>query len=41
MEIHKIVRHFVDNQLTDDGKVVSLTRRSPCNPTKIPGTRFC
>jgi hypothetical protein len=32
---------FLDARLTDDGKVVSLTRRSPFTPRKIPGTHFC
>jgi hypothetical protein len=33
--------HFLDNRLTDGGEVVSLTRRSPFIPRKIPGTHFC
>jgi hypothetical protein len=33
--------HFLDNRLTDGGKVVSLTRRPPITPRKIPGTDFC
>jgi hypothetical protein len=33
--------HFLDNRLTDGGEVVSLIRRSPFTPRKIPGTRFC
>jgi hypothetical protein len=30
-----------DNRLTDGGEVVSLTRRPPFVPRKIPGTHFC
>jgi hypothetical protein len=33
--------HFLDNRLTDGGKVVSLQRRPPFTPRKIPGTHFC
>jgi hypothetical protein len=33
--------HFLDNQLTDGGEVVSLTCRPPFTPRKIPGTHFC
>jgi hypothetical protein len=33
--------HFLDNRLTDGGEVVSLTRRRPFTPRKIPGTHFC
>jgi hypothetical protein len=33
--------HFLDNRLTDGDKVVSLTRRPPFTPRKIPGTHFC
>jgi hypothetical protein len=33
--------HFLDNQLTDSGKVVSLKRWPPSTPRKIPGTHFC
>jgi hypothetical protein len=33
--------HFLDNRLTDDGEVVSLTRRPPFTARKIPGTHFC
>jgi hypothetical protein len=32
--------HFLD-RLTDSGEVVSLTRRPPFTPRKIPGTHFC
>jgi hypothetical protein len=32
--------HFLDNRITDDGEVVSLTRRPPFNPRKIPGTHL-
>jgi hypothetical protein len=32
--------HFLDNRFTDGGEVVSLTRRPPFIPTKIPGTHF-
>jgi hypothetical protein len=32
--------HFPDSRLTDDGEVVSLTRRPPF-AQKIPGTCFC
>jgi hypothetical protein len=32
--------HFLDNQLTDGGEVVSLTRRPPFTPRKIPNTHF-
>ena len=35
------LQHFLDNRLTDDGDVVSLTRRPPFTPRKIPGTHFC
>jgi hypothetical protein len=31
------ITHFLDNRLTDGGEVVSLTRRQPCSPMKIPG----
>jgi hypothetical protein len=31
----------LDNWLTDGGDVVSLTRRPPFIPRKIPGTHFC
>jgi hypothetical protein len=33
--------HFLDNRRTDGGKVVSLTRRPPLTPRKIPGAHFC
>jgi hypothetical protein len=33
--------HFLDNRLTDGGEVVSLTRRPPFIPRKIPRTHFC
>jgi hypothetical protein len=33
--------HLLDNRLTDGGEVVSLTRRPPFTPQKIPGTHFC
>jgi hypothetical protein len=32
---------FLDNRLTDGGELVSLTRRTPFTPMKIPGTHFC
>jgi hypothetical protein len=32
--------HFLDNRLTDGGKVVSLTRRQGFTPKNIPGTHF-
>jgi hypothetical protein len=32
---------FLDNRLTDGGKIVSLTRRPPFTPKKTPGTHFC
>jgi hypothetical protein len=32
--------HFLDNRLTDDSEV-SLTRRPPFTPRKIPGSQFC
>jgi hypothetical protein len=35
------LRHFMDNRLTDDGQDVSLTRRPPFTPRRIPGTHFC
>jgi hypothetical protein len=33
--------HFLDNRLTDDGEVVSLTRRPTFTTRNIPGTYFC
>jgi hypothetical protein len=33
--------HFLDNRLTDGGKVVSLTSRPPFTPRNIPGVHFC
>jgi hypothetical protein len=33
--------HFPHNRLADGGEVVSLTRRPPFTPRKIPGTYFC
>jgi hypothetical protein len=33
--------HFLDNQLTDGGQIVSLMHRPPFTPRKIPGTHFC
>jgi hypothetical protein len=35
------IPHFVDSRLTDGGEVVSLTRRPPFTPRKIPRTHFC
>jgi hypothetical protein len=32
---------FLDNRLTDGDEVVSLTRRPPFAPRKIPDTHFC
>jgi hypothetical protein len=32
--------HFLDNRLTDDGKVVILTRQPPFTRRKIPRTHF-
>jgi hypothetical protein len=32
--------HFLDSQLRDDGEV-SVMRRPPFTPRKIPGTHFC
>jgi hypothetical protein len=32
--------YFLDNRLTDDGEVVSLTRRPPFTPRKIPDNYF-
>jgi hypothetical protein len=33
--------HSLDSRLADVGEVVSLTRRPPFTPRKIPGTHFC
>jgi hypothetical protein len=33
--------HFLDSRLTDGGEDVSLRRRPPFAPRKIPGTHFC
>jgi hypothetical protein len=33
--------HFLHNRFSDGGEVVSLTRRLPFTPMKIPGTHFC
>jgi hypothetical protein len=33
--------HLLDNWLRDGGEVVSLTRRPPFTPRKIPGTHLC
>jgi hypothetical protein len=33
--------HFVDNRLTDGGKVVRLKRRPPFTLQEDPGTHFC
>jgi hypothetical protein len=35
------IPHFLDNWFIDGGEVVSLTRRPPFTPKKIPGTHFC
>jgi hypothetical protein len=35
------IPHFLDNRLTNGGKIVSLTRRPPFTPRNIPGTHFC
>jgi hypothetical protein len=32
---------LLDNRFTDDGEVVSLTRRPPFTPRNIHGTHFC
>jgi hypothetical protein len=32
--------HFLDSRLRDGGEVVSLMRRPPFTPNKIPGTHF-
>jgi hypothetical protein len=36
----KVPTFYLHNRLTDGGEV-SLTRRPPFNPRKIPGTHFC
>jgi hypothetical protein len=33
--------HFLNNRLNDGGEVVSLKRRPPFTPRKIPSTHFC
>jgi hypothetical protein len=33
--------HFLHNRPTDGAEVLSLTRRPPFTPKKIPGTHFC
>jgi hypothetical protein len=33
--------HFLDNRLTGGGEVVSLMRRPPFTPRKIPDIHFC
>jgi hypothetical protein len=33
-------QYFLDNRLTDGGEVISLMRRPPFTPRKIPGTHF-
>jgi hypothetical protein len=33
--------YFLNNWLTDDGEVVSLTSQPPFTPRKIRGTHFC
>jgi hypothetical protein len=33
--------HVLDNRLTDGCEVVSLMRRPPFTPRKIPGIHFC
>jgi hypothetical protein len=33
--------HFLNDRLTDNGDVVSLTRRPSLTPRQIPGTNFC
>jgi hypothetical protein len=33
--------HFLESRLADGGKIVSLMRRRPFAPRKIPGTYFC
>jgi hypothetical protein len=33
--------HFLDNQLTDGGEIVSLKHRPFFTPKKTPGVYFC
>jgi hypothetical protein len=35
------ISHFLDSRLTEGGEDVSLIRRAPFTPRKIPGTHFC
>jgi hypothetical protein len=35
------MRYFLDNRLTDGGKVDSLTRRTPFTLSEIPASHFC
>jgi hypothetical protein len=37
----KVPTFFLDSWFTDSGEVVSLVRRPPFTPRKIPGTHFC
>jgi hypothetical protein len=37
---HVVVRHFLDNRLTDGGEVVTITRLFPFTTRKTPGTHF-
>jgi hypothetical protein len=46
VEAHRVVRRqgsliFLNNHLMDDGEIVSLKRRPPFTPRKIPGNHFC
>jgi hypothetical protein len=42
VEANRVVRHWWSHSwLTDGSEVVSLMRRLPFNPRKIPGTHFC
>jgi hypothetical protein len=43
MEAHETLKfpHFLDNRLTDGGKVVSPTGRPPFILTNIPSSPFC